>query len=1071
MTVILVIKDRVFSGCTGLESLDLYEVPKEVTIGNYAFEGCNKLGGDISLSYKTNIGSYAFAGCKNLKSISLIPPRKWDVTVPSQRDPGQRLVIHDHAFDGCTGLESVELYNTAYIGDYAFKGCTGIISLKLPDIMITKLDSTGGFYAGVSVFEGCTGIKDVELPCFYEIPDEPHPIPDSFFKGCTSLESVRVSSETKIIGSDVFSGCSSLKSIILPAELEEIGDDAFSGCSSLKDVYFGGTVEQWNSVNKNNNTFLDGLSFNHIDDYLPLGSVIIKDSAHGSISCDHIGWLAYFTKPERLITTPDPGYETDHIRITDMGGRELVPYTPDNLGRQDLEYKANNYYFINACQYATVEAFFRPSFGTSGQGTKDDPVLISSAEEWNAMAASIEKGTDIAGLDISLTSDISISTMMGSVSRPFAGNFNGNGHTIQVDISGDEGFEAPFRCVQDSVIEDLTVTGSVNGGEFSSGLVGKISDNSSCLVSGCAVKALLNGTVDPSVFIGKCGDGVNAEIKDCLDLCGEDLPFSLTDGSGTVSITNSYYYGGERTSEENGVKRSFRISGMSPVTIALKGSTGVAFAGDLYAGNGEIIGLLLQSPPYYLYEASAGKLEENGDDWILTVAGEDTVISAYLPIEKKPEAVFEASGYDSGTLSGLVPSAHYSVSGAAVTDLLAEGSDAELTGVSAGTLYIKRIGNNISSVDSPEQMIEITRAEMPDNVDKKDCTTEEDNDGILTGTDAAMEYRRSDDLSWIRAENVETTGLKSGIYYVRLAASGTTLASDSIMVDILAFTPPNQVTAPVFSPAGGTYDAALSVTVSCSSPGADIYYTEDGSIPDRGSIKYTEPITVSMSKTIRAFAVIEGMKDSTVADAAYIIREKGSGDDPNTPDDPGNNDGPDPNDNPGLNEDPSGDPSTLQTEYNIPKEYKEEERDNFRLSYYHNIAFFGNGKADIGIFGERGITVSCDESTFRVTKVKINKKKHLVCVTGLENADRALIKKLKKATKGKRGLPYSLYPHHVMETDEVKMKKKKNGSISSVKILLGGKFYKAKKDEWSYDPEKDLLEFKGDNLEGSRQGF
>ncbi len=58
-----------------------------------------------------------------------------------------------------------------------------------------------------------------------------------------------------------------------------------------------------------------------------------------------------------------------------------------------------------------------------------------------------------------------------------------------------------------------------------------------------------------------------------------------------------------------------------------------------------------------------------------------------------------------------------------------------------------------------------------------------------------------------------------------------------------------------------------------------------------------------------------------------------------------------------------------------------------------------------------------------------------------------------------------------METDEVKMKKKKNGSISSVKILLGGKFYKAKKDEWSYDSEKNLLEFKGNNLEGSRQGF
>ncbi len=102
-----------------------------------------------------------------------------------------------------------------------------------------------------------------------------------------------------------------------------------------------------------------------------------------------------------------------------------------------------------------------------------------------------------------------------------------------------------------------------------------------------------------------------------------------------------------------------------------------------------------------------------------------------------------------------------------------------------------------------------------------------------------------------------------------------------------------------------------------------------------------------------------------------------------------------------------------------------------------------------------------------MTKVKINKKKRLICITGLENADRAIVKALKKATKGKKGLPYSLYPHHVTKDDEIRIKKKKNGLISSVKFLLGGKFYKAKKNEWSYDQEKDRLEFSGENLEGS----
>jgi hypothetical protein len=86
-----------------------------------------------------------------------------------------------------------------------------------------------------------------------------------------------------------------------------------------------------------------------------------------------------------------------------------------------------------------------------------------------------------------------------------------------------------------------------------------------------------------------------------------------------------------------------------------------------------------------------------------------------------------------------------------------------------------------------------------------------------------------------------------------------------------AYTINLQVATPTFSPAGGTYTAAPSVTISDSTPGATIYYTANGSAPTAGSTPYTGPIAVSTSETINAIAVASGYNNSTVATATYTL--------------------------------------------------------------------------------------------------------------------------------------------------------------------------------------------------------
>jgi hypothetical protein len=76
---------------------------------------------------------------------------------------------------------------------------------------------------------------------------------------------------------------------------------------------------------------------------------------------------------------------------------------------------------------------------------------------------------------------------------------------------------------------------------------------------------------------------------------------------------------------------------------------------------------------------------------------------------------------------------------------------------------------------------------------------------------------------------------------------------------------------PTFKPAGGTYTAVQTVTISDATVGATIHYTTDGTTPSVGSTVYSSPITVSASETIQAIAAAPGYSESSVGTAAYAI--------------------------------------------------------------------------------------------------------------------------------------------------------------------------------------------------------
>jgi hypothetical protein len=78
--------------------------------------------------------------------------------------------------------------------------------------------------------------------------------------------------------------------------------------------------------------------------------------------------------------------------------------------------------------------------------------------------------------------------------------------------------------------------------------------------------------------------------------------------------------------------------------------------------------------------------------------------------------------------------------------------------------------------------------------------------------------------------------------------------------------------APRFNMKHGFYDAPFTVTITCDSSSAKIYYTTDGSAPsDSTGTLYSTPVTITTTTLLRAVAVQPGLLPSTITTATYLF--------------------------------------------------------------------------------------------------------------------------------------------------------------------------------------------------------
>jgi len=99
---------------------------------------------------------------------------------------------------------------------------------------------------------------------------------------------------------------------------------------------------------------------------------------------------------------------------------------------------------------------------------------------------------------------------------------------------------------------------------------------------------------------------------------------------------------------------------------------------------------------------------------------------------------------------------------------------------------------------------------------------------------------------------------------------------------------PTLVWSPDIHPRGAVFNQSVKVSLTSRTPGAEIRYTLDGAEPDLSSPVYTGPFTLSETATVKARALKQGMRASTVSSQRFVRTDEALAENPSPNAPPGN---------------------------------------------------------------------------------------------------------------------------------------------------------------------------------------
>ena len=171
------------------------------------------------------------------------------------------------------------------------------------------------------------------------------------------------------------------------------------------------------------------------------------------------------------------------------------------------------------------------------EAAAQDVMLIRNNNDWVAFCYAVQNAYGRWDVNARLLTDLTVTQPVGTENYPYKGTFEGNGHTLNLNIynATDENI-ALFRYVNSATITDLRLTGTVRGRNYSAGLIGcvrkKYGYHNKVIVQRVRVSTSVNASDNN---VNRLGGIIGQVESNNDDIIMEDCCF---DGTFTCTSTN-----------------------------------------------------------------------------------------------------------------------------------------------------------------------------------------------------------------------------------------------------------------------------------------------------------------------------------------------------------------------------------------------------------------------------------------------------------------------------------------------------------------------------------------------------
>ncbi len=149
-------------------------------------------------------------------------------------------------------------------------------------------------------------------------------------------------------------------------------------------------------------------------------------------------------------------------------------------------------------------------------------------------------------------------TPMGTETGPYTGTFDGNKHTVKLDIYDNAYHQGLFSIVGDgATIKNVGVAGSITGGAYSAGLIGSCNTTGTLTISNCWNEAIVKSNFQTAAGILGCNmnSAATVIIKNCYNvgnIKGEKESAAICGWLGNNAIVENCYNMGKVEGAESG---------------------------------------------------------------------------------------------------------------------------------------------------------------------------------------------------------------------------------------------------------------------------------------------------------------------------------------------------------------------------------------------------------------------------------------------------------------------------------------------------------------------------------------